>query len=226
MPASGKLRPRKASPWARLACRRLVGKQQVRIYRSFNHSPACTACPTARRRFQQESSVFVTASTECFPGLPLHDALQRLVDLEFTNVEIAISESGPGLKPSEVLADPDKAIAVRRETHRLKPIAYSVDIEAPGDEYYRQFTACCKLAQANGVVMITVPAAELGTPFNAEIERLREFVPHRRDRRRAGRRQDRGGPHHPGSRHRGRVVRQRQGARHYARPQPLHLRAA
>jgi sugar phosphate isomerase/epimerase len=119
--------------------------------------------------------VFVTASTECFPDLPLHDALQRLVDLEFTSVEIAISESGPGLKPSEVLADPEKAIAVCRDTHRLTPVAYAVDI-APGESYYQQFAACCRLAKATKVVTIAVPGAELGTPFNAEIERLQELV--------------------------------------------------
>src|SRR5437899_1445976 len=48
--------------------------------------------------FARSFRVFVTASTECFPDLPLHEALQRLVDLEFTSVEIAIAESGPGLK--------------------------------------------------------------------------------------------------------------------------------
>src|SRR6266403_1379279 len=89
--------------------------------------------PRKRGRIvSKEFRVFVTASTECFPDLPLHDALQRLVDLEFTSVEIAISESGPGLKPSEVLADPEKAIAVCRDTHRLTPVAYGVDI-APGE---------------------------------------------------------------------------------------------
>jgi sugar phosphate isomerase/epimerase len=119
--------------------------------------------------------VFVTASTECFPDLSLNDALQRLVDLEFTSVEIAINETGNGLKPSEVLADTDKAVAICRDTQRLTPVAYSVDI-APGDDYYRQFAACCRLAKATKVVTIAVPGAELGTPFNAEIERLQELV--------------------------------------------------
>ncbi len=120
--------------------------------------------------------MFVAASTDCFPELALDPALDRLLDLEFTRVEIAIRERGGQLKPSAVAANPEAALQACRETHRLKPVAYTVDIEAPGDEYYRQFAACCKLAQATRVVMITVPAAELGTPFNAEIERLRELV--------------------------------------------------
>lgn len=120
--------------------------------------------------------MFVAASTDCFADLTLPASLERLVDLEYTRIEIAIRESGNQLKPSHVLADLDQAIQSCRQTQRLTPVAYSVDSQAEGDEYYRQFTACCKLAKATKVVSITVPAAELGTPFNAEVERLRELV--------------------------------------------------
>jgi sugar phosphate isomerase/epimerase len=119
--------------------------------------------------------VYVAASTDCFPNLSLSQALERLVDLEYTRVEIALREDGPQLRPSQVLADLDSAILACRETHRLTPVAYVFD--APeGPQYYDQFSACCKLAKATKVVSITVRAGELGTPFNAEIERLRELV--------------------------------------------------
>lgn len=120
--------------------------------------------------------MFVAASTECFSNLPLDTALERLVDLEYNRVEIAIRERGNQLKPSEVHADLDAAVLACRETHRLTPVAYIVDIDAEGDRYYEQFAACCRLAKATKVVTITVPSGELGTPFNAEIERLRELV--------------------------------------------------
>jgi len=120
--------------------------------------------------------VFVAASSRCFATLPLDAALGRLVDLEYTTVEIMIHESGGHLKPSEVLADQEQAIRTCRQTHRLTPIAYSVDIDAPEDEYYVQFAACCKLAKATKVVTISVRSAERGTPFNAEVERLRDMV--------------------------------------------------
>ncbi len=120
--------------------------------------------------------MYVAASTECFPDLPLDAALERLGDLEFSRVEIAIHERGQQLKPSQVLANLDHAVQACRETHRLKPVAYSVEFDAPEDQYYEQFAACCRLAKATKVVTIVVPAAELGTPFNAEIERLRELV--------------------------------------------------
>jgi sugar phosphate isomerase/epimerase len=120
--------------------------------------------------------VFVAASTECFGNLPLHEAIHRLVDLEYTNIEIAIHEDGAQLRPSEVEADFDKAIVRCTDTHRLNVVAYSVKIEATGEEYYRQFHAICRLAKATKVVTLVIPSSELGTPFNEEVERLRRLV--------------------------------------------------
>ncbi len=120
--------------------------------------------------------MYVAASTRCFSNLSLDAALERLVDLEYSAVEIVIHESGGHLKPSQVQADLERSVQICRRTHRLTPIAYSVDIKAPDAEYYRQFAACCKLAKATKVVTVTVRAAELGTPFNAEVERLDELV--------------------------------------------------
>jgi sugar phosphate isomerase/epimerase len=93
--------------------------------------------------------VFVAASTNCFCHLPLDAALERMVDLEYTCVEFLAHESGQHLKPSAILADLDGAIRTCRQT---------------------------QLAKATKVVALTVRAAELGTPFNAEIERLRQLV--------------------------------------------------
>jgi sugar phosphate isomerase/epimerase len=118
--------------------------------------------------------VIVAASTECFPELSLHAAFERLVDLEYTSVEIAIHEKGSQIKPSQVAAEFDKAHALCRST-RLTTVSLSLDFTATGEEYYQQFQSCCKLAKAMKVVTLVVPAAELGTPFNEEIERLRRL---------------------------------------------------
>lgn len=120
--------------------------------------------------------MFVAASSECFPNLSLDGVLQRLVDLEFSNIEIALHERGGHMKPSEIARDLDSAIAACRETYRLTISGYSVEIDAEGEEYYDQFTACCRLAKATKVVSLTAPAAEIGTPFNAEIDRLKRMV--------------------------------------------------
>ena len=120
--------------------------------------------------------MFVAATSRCFADLPLNEALQRLVDLEYSHVEIMIHESGGHLKPSEVHHDLERVVRVCRQTYRLTAVAYSVDIEAPEEDYYQQFAACCRLAKATKVVTLTVRSAELGTPFNGEVERLRTLV--------------------------------------------------
>jgi sugar phosphate isomerase/epimerase len=108
--------------------------------------------------------------------LPLPEAVSRLADLEYTNIELAIHEDGPQLRPSQVAADFDKAVTVCTDTQRLNVIAYSVQIQASGEEFYRQFHAICRLAKATKVVTLIVPSGELGTPFNEEVERLRRMV--------------------------------------------------
>jgi sugar phosphate isomerase/epimerase len=118
----------------------------------------------------------VAASTECFRDLPLRDAVDRIVDLEYSQIEIAIHESGNQIKPSQVAEDLTRAFEMVRDTHRASVVAYSVEIEATDEEHYKQFAACCRLAKASKVVTLTVPSAELGTPFNQEVEHLQRLV--------------------------------------------------
>jgi sugar phosphate isomerase/epimerase len=120
--------------------------------------------------------VFVAASTECFLDLSLAAALDRLADLEFTNVELAMYEDADQFKPSQIAADIEKAASICRNTRRLDILAFDVRITAQKAAHYEQFTAVCKLAKAAKVVTLTVPSAELGTPFNEEVEHLRRLV--------------------------------------------------
>ncbi len=121
--------------------------------------------------------MFVAATTRCFAGLPFDQALTRLVDLEFSAIELMLHEAEGHVRPSEVLADLEGAIRRCRATRRLSVCAISIEPEADaGELYYRQFSACCKLAKALKVVTATVRSSEWGTPFNEEIERLRQLV--------------------------------------------------
>ncbi len=120
--------------------------------------------------------MFVAATTRCFADRSLDAALRRLVDLEYTSTEIMMHETGGHMKPSDVLDNYEQALQTCRRTHRLTPCTFSVNIEAPGPEYYKQFTAICKLAKAVKVVTLVIQSAETGTPFNEEVERLRECV--------------------------------------------------
>jgi sugar phosphate isomerase/epimerase len=120
--------------------------------------------------------VFVAATTECFHDLSLAQALERLADLEFTAVELAIFEDGQQLKPSQVQADVEAAIALCRNSRRLDVVALDVRITAEKELHYEQFAAICRMAKGAKIVTITVPSAERGTPFNEEVEHLRKLV--------------------------------------------------
>lgn len=120
--------------------------------------------------------MLVAATSRCFFDMPLEAAISRMVDLEYTAVEIMIHEAEGHLKPSEVAANLEGVIQTCSRTRRLTTVAYSIQIDAPEPQYYQQFEACCRLAKATKVFTLVVRSSELGTPFNAEIERLREMV--------------------------------------------------
>jgi sugar phosphate isomerase/epimerase len=121
--------------------------------------------------------VFVCASTDCFTDLPKDEVLPTLVDLEFTAVELPIAD-GPRAwySPGRVAESVERALEAFRDTHRLTIASLAIEPSGMGPKYYEQFAACAKLAKALRVVPLVTPAAELGTPFNEEIERLRELV--------------------------------------------------
>lgn len=117
--------------------------------------------------------MYVACSTLCFARHPLEKALRIIAELEFSKVDIAIHESGPHLKPSDVLKDVTAAAQAIRIGPSLSPAAFSVEIEAPTqDEYDAQLRAVCKLARSSAVSVITMPPSPLGFGMDAEVQRL------------------------------------------------------
>tara|TARA_R110002073_G_scaffold3954_1_gene26416 strand:- start:5073 stop:5783 length:711 start_codon:yes stop_codon:yes gene_type:complete len=107
--------------------------------------------------------------------MELREAIEVLQDLEFTAVEIALHESGK-IKPSDLVTDVDRAAQILRSSHRMDISGYSVQLASTGDQHYADFKEICRIAKATKVVNITVPSAELGTPFNEEVEHLQKLV--------------------------------------------------
>tara|TARA_Y100001968_G_scaffold42685_1_gene32733 strand:+ start:29 stop:778 length:750 start_codon:yes stop_codon:yes gene_type:complete len=120
--------------------------------------------------------LIVAATTTSFPDFSLNDALQRIADLEYTAVEIAITDDSGHITPADVCRDRNEAHAIVRKSHRLELTSFDVGIGATGDEHYKQFEEICQLARICKVVTLNVPSAELGTPFNEEVEHLRRLV--------------------------------------------------
>ncbi len=120
--------------------------------------------------------MLVSATTDCFPDLSLPAALDRVGDLEYTAVELAMFEDREQFKPSYILANPEQASEQCRNTRRLDIVAFDVRIAATGEAHYEQFLAICRLAKSVKVVTLTVPSGEVGTPFNEEVDHLRRLV--------------------------------------------------
>ncbi len=121
--------------------------------------------------------MFVAATTACFRDLPLDQALEKLADLEYTNVELMFHESENHLKPSQIADQLYDTAQSLKNMYRLIPAAVSVEILSEDDnEYLRQFLACCKLAKSMKVVNMTLRASQWGSPFNSEVERLGQCV--------------------------------------------------
>jgi sugar phosphate isomerase/epimerase len=114
--------------------------------------------------------VFVAASTRCFAELPFAEACFQIDDLEYDKVELWMREKDGHLKASEVAADPEGFYTVYREATRLTPIALCLE----DDVKLATLKGLCKFAKLLRVAQITIPASPLGTPFNTEIDRLRE----------------------------------------------------
>ena len=116
--------------------------------------------------------MFVAASTSCFSDVSFTEACHLITDLEYDKIEIWLNESGDHLKPSVVAANPEAFFAEYRETTRLTPVAFCL----ASDVNAATFSALSKLAKQMRVTQLTIPASPLGTPFNTEIDRLKEFI--------------------------------------------------
>jgi sugar phosphate isomerase/epimerase len=122
--------------------------------------------------------MFVACSTLCFSKEPLDLALRHMAELEFHKVDLAISESGSHLTPSEVAANLDAALARLRHGPSLSPSAIALDfgeLDPLGPVYRKRFEAACRMAKATTVAVLTIPAAPLDSPFDAEVKRLTDL---------------------------------------------------
>lgn len=116
--------------------------------------------------------MYISASSRCFSADKFEDACRQLTDLEYDRIEIWFDSEGNHLDVNEVSADPDAFVAKFRDMTRMTPIAFCLDHEISP----QVLSGLTKLAKLLRVTQITIPASELGTPFNSEIDRLRALL--------------------------------------------------
>ena len=112
----------------------------------------------------------IAASTRSLWDLAFPAACLQIQDLGFDRVEIWLSESYDQLKPSTVAQNPEACVAQLREASRVSPVAIYLEDDVDMDS----FTAIVEFAKLLKVAQITIEASPRGTPFNTEIDRLRE----------------------------------------------------
>src|SRR4051812_4897372 len=76
---------------------------------------------------RKEGAVYVACSTQCFGRASLTDAFKSMGEMGFTKADVALTESGHHLKPSEVSADPAKAAQRLKSWPGVAPAAFHVE---------------------------------------------------------------------------------------------------
>lgn len=112
----------------------------------------------------------IAASTRSLWDLAFPAACLQIQELGFDKVEIWLNEDFDQLRPSQVAADPEGCAGMMRDASRLTPNAIFVESEVSIDV----FEGIVKFAKMQKIVQITIQASKKGTPFNTEIDRLRE----------------------------------------------------
>ena len=121
--------------------------------------------------------MFVAASSRCFPNLPVKDSLNKLADLEYSAAELIVGKNPESdLVLPETQEQFDDIVLFCRMSRRITPVAIYFDFEPEDPLFIRSIELCCHMAKVAKIVQITVKASEFGTPFNAEVERLRHLV--------------------------------------------------
>jgi sugar phosphate isomerase/epimerase len=96
--------------------------------------------------------------------------------MHFTKADLAVHAGGPHLTPEEIEADP-AWIAQRLKAANIPLAAIHLDPgEASASVASNWLRAVARLARVMTTPLVTIPPAEAGTDFDAEVSRLRELV--------------------------------------------------
>jgi sugar phosphate isomerase/epimerase len=98
-----------------------------------------------------------------------------MAELEFDKIELAITEGGTHLQPSDVAENAESAAHRLRNGPSLTPTALAIEFGDPEPDpavVRKRFEALCRLAKPLTVAVLTIPASPLGTPFDDEVKRL------------------------------------------------------
>ncbi|MDA1162916.1 MAG: TIM barrel protein [Planctomycetota bacterium] len=116
--------------------------------------------------------MFIAASSRCFSDLKFEEACRNIVGLDYDRIDIWLDETSNHLTPSEVASNPEAFLLRYRDLSRLTPVAFTVAHDIDNET----MAGLCTTAKLLRTTQITVPSSPIGTPFNSEIDRLKQFV--------------------------------------------------
>lgn len=118
-------------------------------------------------------TLFVAASTHCFPDVSFTRSMQKLAELEFHSAEVVVGYGQSDLKPEWL--EQDLAVVARMcvSQRQITPFAVFMDISADDQLYNDIFKRCVQLCQMLKTVTLVVKSSPVGSPYNEEFERLR-----------------------------------------------------
>lgn len=112
----------------------------------------------------------VAASTRSLWDMSFAEACGQLQHLGFDKTEIWINNEFGQLTVKEVTDNVETVVATFRESSRLSPVAIFLEDEVSASDFQK----VVDFAKQLRVAQISIQASPLGTPFNSEIDRLRE----------------------------------------------------
>ena len=115
--------------------------------------------------------MFVSASTHCFADRHLTRRASKSSSLNSTRWKSGSTKRASTCARRKSPPIPSSFIRYR-ETTRLTPVGFCLQHDVP----IATLAGIAKAAKMLRVTQITLPASPLGTPFNTEVDRLREFV--------------------------------------------------
>lgn len=116
--------------------------------------------------------MYIACSTLCFSKHSLDRAFAAIHEMRFSKVDLAIHESGPHLKPSEVATDVNRHATILRAAG-LSFAAFHLEIQAADPDQYRELLrSSCRLARLVTVPVVCIAAAQRGSDFEEEVRRL------------------------------------------------------
>jgi sugar phosphate isomerase/epimerase len=116
--------------------------------------------------------VYIACSTLCFGRVSLDQAFATIHEMRYSKVDLAIHESGPHLRPSEVLADVNRHALMLRAAG-MSFAAFHLEIQANDPDHYKeQLRGLCRFARLMTVPVICISAARAGSDFEDEVRRL------------------------------------------------------